>query len=78
MAKGGRPFFEGIGWEIIEPDARRPSRLYDGVNAMTGPLDAIAAQIEAILAPLRASGKLADEMLSFAIWRPASEVKRHV
>lgn len=69
VAKGGKPFFEGIAWEIVVPDAREPRQLFEGDEAMTKPLTMITAQIEAAIAPLRAAGKVAEETISFAILR---------
>ncbi len=67
VAKGGKPFFEGIGWEIIYPELREPTRLYHGTEVMAPPLDAIATQIEAAIAPIREAGKLDPGPVSFAI-----------
>lgn len=69
VAKGGKPFFEGIGWEIVVPAAREPGWLFEGNEAMAKPLAMIAAQIGAAIAPLRAAGKVAEETISFAILR---------
>jgi hypothetical protein len=67
VAKGGKPFFEGIGWEIIYPELHEPACLYDGIEAMAEPLDTVAAQIESAIAPLREAGKLDSGPVSFAI-----------
>jgi hypothetical protein len=67
VAKGGKPFFEGIGWEIVYPELREPARLYDGAEAMAAPLDTVAAQIEAAIAPVRAAGRLDSGPVSFAL-----------
>ena len=67
VAKGGKPFFEGICWEIIYPELREPTRLYDGTDAMAAPLDTVATQIKDAIAPLREAGKLDPGPVSFAI-----------
>jgi hypothetical protein len=69
VAKGGKPFFETIGWEIVVPSACEPHYLFNGEQAMAKPLDIIKAQIEAAIAPLRAAGKVAETAISFAILR---------
>lgn len=69
VAKGGKPFFEGIGWEIVYPGTHEPSALYNGNFAMAEPLAAVEARIEAAVAPLREAGKIDAEPISFAILR---------
>lgn len=69
VAKGGKPFFESIGWEIVFPEAQEPGYLFHGEEAMAKPLAAIEAQIEAAIAPLRAAGKVEEKAISFAILR---------
>jgi hypothetical protein len=68
-AKGGKPFFEMIGWEIIVPSEQHPPHLFMGEQAMAKPLAIIEAQIETAIAPLRATGKVAESAVSFAILR---------
>jgi hypothetical protein len=67
VAKGGKPFFESIGWEIIYPELRKPAHLFDGEEAMAAPLDTVATQIEAAITPIREAGKLDPGPVSFAI-----------
>lgn len=67
VAKGGKPFFDSIGWEIVYPELREPAGLYQGEEAICAPLDAVAAQIETAIAPVRAAGKLDPGPVSFAI-----------
>lgn len=71
VAKGGKPFFEMIGWEIVVPSAQQPAHLFSGEQAMAKPLATIEAQIEAAIAPLRAAGQAAESAVSFAILRLA-------
>jgi hypothetical protein len=67
VAKGGKPYFESIGWEIVYPELREPACLYDGTEAMATPLDTVASQIETAIAPIREAGKLDPGPVSFAI-----------
>jgi hypothetical protein len=63
--KGGRPFFQGLGWEIVDAQACG-GRADDGLaKALTH----IAAQIDAALAPLRLIAPETIEPVSFALLR---------
>lgn len=67
VAKGGKPFFEMLGWDIVYPSTHEPKHLYVGGETMVQPLTLVAEQIEAAIAPLRDTGKLEDGPISFAI-----------
>lgn len=69
VAKGGKPFFDSIGWEIVYPELHQPATLFDGPEAMAAPLNVVAGQIESAVAPIRAAGKLDPGPVSFAILR---------
>lgn len=69
-AKGGRPFFAGLGWEIVEPQSRGAPSAEDGLDRA---LAHIEAQIDAALAPLRQSAPGSIEPTSFALLRAPVE-----
>lgn len=66
-AKGGRPFFESLGWEIVAADVSggRPGA------GLARPLAVVTAQINTAVAPLRKSGAIAAEPVTVAILRVA-------
>jgi hypothetical protein len=64
-AKGGRPFFERLGWEIIDPLLSDTPR--DEATAIV--FDTVVQAIEMAVAPLRAAGKVGDEPVTFALLR---------
>lgn len=75
-AKGGRPFFEGMGWKIVGPDdlsaRQRPASQLSGRDdrdgePMQSAVAAIRRRIDAAIAPLRDAGKVEAEPISFAL-----------
>lgn len=64
-AKGGRPFFESLGWEIVDPRVSDAA----GDEAMTEAFSTIVWHIDAAVAPLRAAGRIEDEPVTFALLR---------
>jgi len=69
--KGGKPFFERLGWDIVFPEARQPDHLYSGGDAIAEPLTAINVEIQAAIAPLLEIGAIGPEPVSFALLRVA-------
>jgi hypothetical protein len=61
--KGGKPFFQGLGWEIVE--AQTCGQHVD--DGLAKALTHIAAQIDAALAPLRLIAPETIEPISFAL-----------
>lgn len=68
-AKGGKPFFEGLGWTVVQPGAREPAHLFACSRGTPDVVAAIARRIDAAVAPLRAAGRIEDEPLAFALLR---------
>jgi hypothetical protein len=68
--KGGKPFFQGLGWEIVDAQVCG-ERADDGLNndGLGRALAHIAAQIDAALAPLRLTAPEAIEPVCFALLR---------
>jgi hypothetical protein len=64
-AKGGRPFFESLGWQIIDPRVSDAA----GDEAMAEAFSTIVRHIDAAVAPLRAAGRIEDEPVTFALLR---------
>ena len=69
VAKGGKPFFERLGWQIVCPETREPDHVLCGEADLAEPLEAVAGEIEAAIAPLRLAGKIQPEPICFAILR---------
>jgi hypothetical protein len=64
-AKGGKPFFESLGWQICGSDAQ--SAAWERCEDMHAVSASIEKRIDCALAPLLKAGKLAIEPISFAL-----------
>jgi hypothetical protein len=65
-AKAGRPFFEGLGWEIVVPALRSPYQLYTQ-ERIAAALTVIERQIDCAIAPLLKAGKIEAEPVRFGV-----------
>lgn len=66
-AKGGRRFFESLGWDIVGPDEGPSRSLLSRCPPVRAAATAVKQRIDRAVAPLRDAGKIEPEPISFAL-----------